>query len=312
MGSFNGGFWNLFIVVVVLASFLGLYLLIRYFSGRSAGEAKVESTGHVWDGDLRELNNPLPRWWLNLFYITLVFGFIYLLLYPGLGSNDMLLGWSQAKQYRQEMKAAEQRYAPLYAKYAQESIPALAKNPEALKTGERLFASYCTVCHGSDARGVPGYPNLRDDDWLHGGDPQAIEASILNGRQGNMPAWKDTLGEAGVHQVAQYVLSLSGRKVDEAAAAKGKEIFKTQCVACHGPDGKGNQTIGAPNLTDHIWLYGGSPRVVEQTIANGRQGRMPAHKEFLGENKVHVLAAYVYSLSHGRRNTKMSMAPAGD
>ncbi|NIR29942.1 MAG: cytochrome-c oxidase, cbb3-type subunit III [Gammaproteobacteria bacterium] len=311
MASFTEGFWNVFIVAVTIGSLVALFLLIRYFSGGVRGGKKVESTGHVWDGDLQELNNPLPRWWLNLFYITLIFGFIYLMLYPGYGTNSMLLGWTQEKQYRQEVKAAEARYGPLYEKYAQQAIPALAENTDALKTGERLFATYCTQCHGSDARGVPGYPNLRDGEWLYGGDPQSIKTSILKGRQGNMPAWKGSLGEEGVRQVVQYVLSLSDRKVKESAAAKGQEIYATYCVACHGPQGKGNQDLGAPNLTDDVWLYGGSPRAVQASVANGRQGRMPAHEEFLGENKVHVLAAYVYSLSRGQQAMKAPDAEAG-
>ncbi len=310
MASFTDGFWNVFIVAVTLGSFIALFLFIRYFSGGVPRGKKVESTGHVWDGDLRELNNPLPRWWLNLFYITLIFGFVYLMLYPGYGTNSMLLGWTQEKQYRQEVDAAQARYGPLYARYAQQPIPELARNTDALKTGERLFATYCTQCHGSDARGVPGYPNLRDGEWLYGGDPQSIKTSILEGRQGSMPAWKEVLGEDGVHQVTQHVLSLSGRDVDQSAAARGREKYATYCVACHGPEGEGNQDLGAPDLTNDVWLYGGSPDVVQASIANGRQGRMPAHEEFLGEDKVHVLAAYVYSLSQGEQDMQASGARA--
>jgi cytochrome c oxidase cbb3-type subunit 3 len=263
---------------------------------RRSGE-KPKSLGHVWDGDLQELNNPLPRWWLNLFYATLIFSAGYLLLYPGLGSFAGALGWTSEGQYEKEVRDAEARYAPLYEKYLKQDIAALAKDPEALKTGERLFVNYCAQCHGSDARGAKGFPNLRDHDWLWGGDPQTIKTTIMNGRTGMMPGWGAVLGPEGLFNVTEYVLSLSGRKVNENAAAAGKEKFMQLCVACHGPDGKGNPAVGAPNLTDDIWVYGGTQREVMETIEKGRSGRMPAHAEFLGEGKVHVLAAYVYSLS---------------
>jgi cytochrome c oxidase cbb3-type subunit 3 len=252
----------------------------------------------VWDEDLQELNNPLPKWWLNLFYITLVFGIGYLALFPGLGTFKGLLGWTEKGQYEREIAAADKQFNPLYEKYLKEDLKQLAANPEALKTGGRLFVNYCTGCHGSDAGGGPGFPNLRDEDWLYGGDPKTIETTILNGRQGAMPAWGAVLGPDGVANVAEYVLSLSGRSVNDTIAATGKEKFMQLCVACHGPDGKGNQAMGAPNLTDNIWLYGGSKNTIMETIDKGRSGRMPAHGEFLGEAKVHLLAAYVYSLSH--------------
>jgi cytochrome c oxidase cbb3-type subunit 3 len=164
--------------------------------------------------------------------------------------------------------------------------------------GQRLFLTYCIQCHGSDAGGRPGYPNLTDKNWLWGGTPEAIKASITNGRTAVMPAWEPVIGADGVEQVTEYVQSLSGRKVDEAMAAKGKDIFTTNCAACHMPDGTGMQALGAPNLTDTTWLYGGSEGVIRQTIKAGRNGKMPAHKELLGEDKIHLLAAYVYSLSN--------------
>jgi cytochrome c oxidase cbb3-type subunit 3 len=261
--------------------------------------------GHVWDEDLEELNNPLPGWWLKLFYITMVFGLIYLALFPGLGSFPGLLGWTSHGQYEREMDVADATYGPLFTRYREMSIPAVAADPEARKMGERLFVTYCAACHGSDARGARGFPNLRDNDWLYGGSPEQIEQTILYGRNGVMPAWQDALGgKQGVADVVQYVLSLSGRNVDQAAAARGKVKFQTFCVACHGADGKGNQAIGAPNLTDNIWLYGGSEKAITETIAKGRNGKMPAQKDTLGEDKVHLLAAYVYSLSTGEQNEK--------
>lgn len=294
------GFWTWFIAVPTIGGLIGLFLLIWWLAGKTVkkGEA-VETMGHVWDGDLEEYNNPLPRWWLVLFVGSLIFAFVYLLLYPGLGAFPGLLGWTQQKQYEAEVAKADERYGPLYERYRGKPIPALAENPEARKMGERLFASYCTVCHGSDARGGPGFPDLTDDAWLYGGSPQAIKTSILDGRTGVMPAWEAALGgEQGVHNVGQYVLSLSGRNVDEQAAAEGKSRYMAICTSCHGADGTGNQALGAPNLTDDAWLYGGSEAAVKTSIAKGRQGEMPAHREFLGEDKVHVLAAYVYSLSH--------------
>ncbi len=296
MADFNDQFWNFFIVAVTLASILGLYLLIVWMSEGRPPE-KIETTGHVWDEDLEDLNNPMPRWWLNMFLITLVWGVLYLIFFPGLGSNQGVLGWSEVGQYEEEVETAEERYGPLYAQFREQSVDQLAKNPEALEVGERLYATYCTGCHGSDAGGGPGYPNLRDGDWQWGGTPEAIQTTILEGRVAAMPSWKDALGEEGVRQVAQYVISLSGREVDQAMAAAGKEKFDQLCVACHNANGTGNQALGASNLTDDVWLYGGSQAAIEETLTGGRNGQMPAFREFLGEDKVHLLAAYVYSLS---------------
>jgi cytochrome c oxidase cbb3-type subunit 3 len=223
---------------------------------------------------------------------------VYLLIYPGSGVFAGAFKWSEAGQYEQEMKTAEQKYGPLYEKYRTQSVEAVAANPEALKMGQRLFMTYCTGCHGSDAGGNPGFPNLRDQDWLYGGQPEAIQASIQYGRNGAMPPWGAVLGVDGVHKTSEYVMSLSGRKVNAEAAVAGKEKFQQLCVACHGASGKGNPALGAPNLTDNVWLYGGSQAAIMKSISDGRSGRMPAHGEFLGEAKVHLLAAYIYSLSN--------------
>jgi cytochrome c oxidase cbb3-type subunit 3 len=303
MADFTSSFWNWYIIIPTLGGILACFLLVRWLSagGVKSGE-KAESMGHVWDENLEELNNPLPSWWLKLFYMTMVFGLCYLALYPGLGSFPGLLGWTSAGQYEREVDLADASYGPLFTKYRSMPIVAVAADPEAYKMGERLFVNYCSVCHGSDARGARGFPNLRDNDWLYGGSPEQIEQTILNGRNAAMPAWQDALGgDQGVADTVQYVLSLSGRNVDQAAAARGKEKFQTFCVACHGADGKGNQMVGAPNLTDNIWLYGGSEKAITETISKGRNGKMPAHKEFLGPDKVHLLAAYVYSLSTGEQ-----------
>jgi cytochrome c oxidase cbb3-type subunit 3 len=298
MTSFTDGFWNMLVFVGTVGGIIVLFLFTRNYSGeRPAGEG-VQPTGHKWDGDLEELNNPLPRWWLNMFYITMVWGVGYLLLYPGVGTHPMLLGWSSVKQYEEQMAAAEKRYGPIFEQFVNEDVAVVARSPEALKIGRRLFVNYCAACHGSDAGGNPGFPSLRDSDWLYGGSPEAIKASIMNGRIGVMPNWGEALGEEGVKNLTQYVLRLGGRASDEAAASAGKKTFDTLCTSCHGKEGAGNPQLGGPNLTDRIWLYGGSPGTIEASIANGRQGEMPPHRDFLGEAKSHLLAAYVFSLTN--------------
>ncbi|RKZ36810.1 MAG: cytochrome-c oxidase, cbb3-type subunit III [Gammaproteobacteria bacterium] len=300
MADFTSAFWEWFIIVPTVGGLVAMVVLIQWLTrgaGTPKGE-KIKTMGHVWDEDLEELNNPLPLWWLGMFYITLALAAIYLVLYPGLGSFKGTLGWTQVKQYEAEMAEAKATYGPIFDRYSQLAIAEAAKEPQAIAIGERLFATYCSICHGSDARGGPGYPNLRDKDWLYGGEPETIETTILGGRNGMMPAWKAVLStDGGIQKVTQYVLSLSGRATDKSKAEQGKALFQTYCVACHMPDGTGNKAMGAPNLTDNVWLYGGSAATIEATLLNGRQGRMPPHREFLGESKVHLLAAYVYSLS---------------
>lgn len=290
-------FWSWFIIVFTVANILACWWLIRWSAKQSPVEATGDTTGHVWDDDLTERNQPLPRWWLILFYLTIVFGLAYLVLYPGFGRFDGLLGWSQYKEYRESVQAAQERYGPLYEKYLATPIPELAANPEAMATGQRIFANNCAVCHGSDGRGAPGFPNLADDSWLYGGDPATIRETILNGRQGNMPALGSALGEEGVETVAAYVFSLNGRRAPPDMVAAGEQRYRQLCVACHGPEGKGNQQLGAPDLTDDAWLHGGSLETIKQTIRQGRKGRMPAHEPIIGEGRAHVAAAYVYGLS---------------
>jgi len=296
---FTSDFWSWWVIVLTVGNILGCWWLIRWTSKPQAGEAASgDVTGHTWDETLQEYNNPLPRWWLWMFYLTMVFGLAYLALYPGLGVYKGQLGWTEESQYEAEMKAAAEKYDPIFANFAKQDIANLAKDPEAVKVGQRLFLNYCATCHGSDARGTLGFPNLADDDWLYGGEPDTIKTTIMYGRSGAMPPWQAALGDKGVDEVAEYVLSLSGRSQDAAKAEAGKARFEMMCAACHGADAKGTKAMGAPNLTDNIWLYGGSPGKVRESISKGRNGRMPAHADFLGENKVHLLAAYVYSLSH--------------
>ena len=299
MSDFFSPFWTFFISLGTLGGIAWMvYLLI--INGKTkappTGEG-VKSTGHAWDG-IEELNNPLPRWWVIMFYITIVFGLIYLVMYPGLGAAKGILGWTSTGAHEDEVKTAIEKYEPLYQDYASMAIPELAKNEAANRTGGRLFANHCAVCHGSDARGARGFPDLTDNDWLYGGSADQIKTTILKGRQGNMPAWHASLGDEGVKNVASYVLSLSGRDAPADEVAAGKATFSAMCAACHQPDGTGMQALGAPNLSDKIWLYGSSRGYIEHSIAQGRKGVMPAHEELLGEAKVHILAAYVYSLSH--------------
>ena len=300
MSDFTSDFWSWFIIAISLGGIVWILILLQVNLKNKSSDGEIgKPTGHVWDGDLQELNNPLPRWWLYMFYITIIFAVVYLVLYPGLGSYKGLLNWTQLGEYQAEVDAAEKKHAPLYDGFLAKDVATLAEDDKAMKTGERLFVNYCSVCHGSDARGARGFPNLRDNDWLYGGSPDAIKASIMHGRSGFMPAWEVPLGgEAGVADAAQYVMQLAGRQVDEESAQRGEEKFNLFCTGCHMPGGTGNVALGAPNLTNNVWLYGGSPKAIKRTIAKGRSGTMPPHAEFLGDAKVHVLAAYIYSLSH--------------
>lgn len=300
MSDFTSTFWSWFIIAITVGGIVWLvYLLVATSKDSGSHGDEGKPTGHVWDGDLQELNNPLPRWWLYMFYGTIAFSVIYLVLYPGLGSFKGVLNWSQEGQYLEEVDTANTKHAPLYNDFLEKDVATLAADSRAMKTGERLFVNYCSTCHGSDARGAKGFPNLRDNDWLYGGTPEAIKTSIKDGRKGLMPAWEASLGgEAGVSDVAQYVMELAGREVDRDASKRGEEKYKLFCASCHLPDGTGTPAIGAPNLSNNVWLYGGSPKAIKHSIAKGRSGNMPPHGEFLGKAKVHVLAAYIYSLSY--------------
>lgn len=298
MFDFTSDFWPWFIAIPVIAGLIGLVVINLWMSKDDKGHGnEPQPMGHVWDEDLQELNNPLPKWWLQMFYITIIFGAVYLVLYPGLGDWKGILGWTQISQYKSELEKADDTFGPIYTRYLQQDASTLMNDAEALKTGQRLFGTYCAICHGSDAGGGQGFPNLRDSDWLYGGSPKDIKASITHGRTGGMPPWGAALGKDGVFNVSEYVLSLSGRNVNTGRANLGKEKFDQICTACHGTDGKGNIALGAANLTDNIWLYGGSQRAVMESISNGRSGKMPKHEGFLDEAKIHLLTAYVYSLS---------------
>jgi len=295
MNEFDSGFWSVAIAVVTLVSIVACAVFLRAQTVRSGGD----TTGHVWDEDLAEYNNPLPNWWRWLFYITIVFSLVYLVLYPGLGSWPGTLGWSQITQLKEENARAEKQYGPLYEKFAATDIEALAKNPEALAVGQKLFLNNCAQCHASDAAGSRGFPNLTDLEWLWGGSPEAIKHSISEGRMGMMPAWGEALGAERIKDVTHYVRSFSGLTHDSIRAARGKGDFDKTCVACHGAQGKGNPAMGAPDLTDKVWLHGSSEEAIIRTITAGRVDQMPAHKDKLTPAQIHILVAYVYSLSRG-------------
>ncbi|CAB0149948.1 Cbb3-type cytochrome c oxidase subunit CcoP2 [Pseudidiomarina piscicola] len=312
-------FWSAWIIVLTLAFLVGIIWVLRWNMSNYTGIKEGELMDHEFDG-IVEINNPLPRWWMILYWVTIVWGFAYLALYPGLGNFAGLLGWSSSNQdvrsieesraateahreagliveYDRAMDAADERFGPIFEAYAQQPIEELAKDPEANEIGQRLFLQNCAQCHGSNAMGGKGFPNLTDDNWLYGGSADAIKTTLLQGRQGQMPSFKAQFDEQQITELATYVLSLSGRKVDPELAAAGKANFAV-CSACHGQDGKGNQQLGAPNLTDNVWLYGASQAAIEETLMNGRNGVMPAWKDILGEDKVHVISAYVYGLSN--------------
>jgi cytochrome c oxidase cbb3-type subunit 3 len=291
--------WSAYVIFLIVITLGGCaWLLLSNRRASKEDGAAGETLDHEFDG-LREYNNPMPAWWMWLFVGTLLWSPLYFLAYPGLGSFDGLLGWSSVGQYEEEVAAAEARYGPIFDRYAETPIPKLAKDPEAVEIGSRLFAINCAQCHGSDAQGGRGYPNLTDDDWLYGGSPEKIVETITHGRVGNMPPMGTVLGDQGVENLTQYVLGLSGRPHDEEKARAAEAQFAQLCAVCHGPDGKGNPAVGAPNLTDDTWLHGGRVEDIAYQIRNGRVNQMPAHGDLLGPQKIHLLAAYVLSLGSG-------------
>ena len=310
MADFTSPFWSAAIAIVTIASVLGCGILLFSQGKRRGAPAKADTTGHVWDEDLAEYNNPLPRWWMWLFYITVVFGLAYLALFPGLGAYQGALNWSSQQQFAAEMEEANRQFGPLYERYLGMDLRAVAADPQAREMGQRLFLNNCAQCHGSDAGGSRGFPSLRDRDWLYGGAPEQIKTSIAQGRSGLMPPLAAAVGTPeDVRDVAAYVLSLSGRAHDGLRAQRGKPRFAATCAACHGADGKGNVQLGAPNLSDRIWLYGGSEAAIVETITRGRNGIMPAHQDLLGAAKVHLLAAYLLSLQPLEASVSAAAAP---
>ena len=296
--EYLNSFWNWFVIVITIASILGCWWLLHWTKGVSDREGDdVDSTGHVWDDDITELNTPLPRWWLHLFNITIIFALAYLAFYPGLGNFAGKLGWTQENQYEAELAAAEEAQEVIFAKFREMGPEALMADSEAMEIGGRLFGNNCAMCHGSDGGGAKGFPALNDDDWQWGGSFDEVMVSITAGRTAIMTPFGPVLGDKGVTEVVAYVQTLSGQKADPEMAEEGQKHFQTICMACHGMDGSGNPLLGAPNLTDDIWLYGGNPADIEYAVVNGRNGNMPAHEGILNEDKRRILAAYVLGLS---------------
>jgi cytochrome c oxidase cbb3-type subunit III len=300
MSDFFSSGWGIYIAVVSGVGIIWcLYLLFSQRKTNVTYEAdgSVADTGHVWDGDLRELNNPLPRWWMWMFVLSCVFAIVYLILYPGLGAYEGVLGYSTSKAHEESVVQANQQLKPVYAKYMSMDAKQVAADPAAREMGQRLYLNYCAQCHGSDAGGSKGFPNLADTDWLYGGDTQDIKHTLIAGRAGVMPAFAHLEGTQ-VSDVANYVRNLSGLAADQIKVGRGSEVYKTNCAACHGADGKGMAAMGAPNLTDKVWLYGGSEAAITETLLKGRNGMMPAHETILTPEKIHLLTAYVWGLSN--------------
>ena len=287
-------FWSLW--VIVLTSITLILLTWILFANRTRENPDAKTTGHVYDG-IEEYDNPLPAWWFLMFVITLVFGVGYLIVYPGMGNYAGLLNWTQEDQHAREVAAAEERYRDMRDRYLALPVEEIASDPALRKMGRRMFANNCAQCHGSDAKGAYGFPNLTDGDWIWGDSPDAIKTALVQGRRAAMPAWDAILGDQGIAEATAYVLSLNGRDADEALVAAGEKHFTTYCAACHGADGKGNYALGAPNLTNGVWLYGGTAEQIAHSLRAGRNGVMPAFSETLSEDKIHILTAYVYGLS---------------
>jgi cytochrome c oxidase cbb3-type subunit III len=291
-------FWSWFIAILVASNIAGCVWLLWYTGKRRADEPAEDATSHWWDGDITEYNKPMPRWWINLFYITIVFSIGYLAWYPGFGSFEGYGGWTSAKAHDADRADAESRLAIALAPFDDKPLAELARDPLALAHGRAVFANHCATCHGSDARGARGFPNLTDRSWNWGGDADSILASVSHGRQAVMPPLAPALGsEQAVTETAVYVQSLSGKRVDASLAAAGKQRFVMLCSGCHGVDGTGNMAMGAPDLTDDNWLYGGDFASIREAIVNGRNGQMPAHEPLIGPRRSRLVAAWVYSLS---------------
>ena len=300
-------FWSNYIIAIVALNIVGCVWLLWWTGKRRPGDPAPTDTSHTWDGDLTEFNQPMPRWWINLFYLTIIFSIGYLIWYPGMGAFAGTSDWTSAREHDADKADADARLAQAFASFEGRSPDVLAADPQAVRHGQSIFANYCATCHGADARGAKGFPNLADDLWQWGGDSDAILATIQHGRQAAMPALGATLGgEAGITETAVYVQSLSGQKVDPTLAAAGRTRYAGICVACHGPEGKGNVALGAPDLTDRYWLYGGDFATIRESIVVGRNGMMPAHGPIIGDTRARLVAAWVIANS---RSGSVGTAP---
>ena len=300
MSDFVNNFWSVYVAGITVVGILACFVMLIITARKKVVSDSDNTTGHVWDEDLRELNNPMPRWWIWLFVITLVFGLVYLIAYPGLGAYAGKMQWSQTGAYEAEVEKANADLAPLYARFTAMSTEEMSKDNQAMAIGERLFMNNCAQCHGSDARGSKGFPNLVDGDWLHGGAPENIKQTITEGRMAMMPPQAEVVGTPeDVRNLANYVLSLSGSPHDALKASQGQSKF-TACAACHGMDGKGNTLLGAPNLTDDVWLHGWGEDAIVDIITNGKMNEMPAQNKKLTPAQIDVLTAYVWGLSNNK------------
>ncbi len=298
MSDFTHNFWSIFVTSVTLIGIFACLLLLWITARKKVPAHSDNTTGHVWDEDLREMNNPLPLWWVGLFVITIVFALGYLYAYPGLGTFKGSLDWSTESEYKAELDKARAELDPLYARFTAMTPEAAAADPQAMAIGERLFMNNCAQCHGSDARGSKGFPNLTDGDWLYGGATDRIKETITHGRTGVMPPMAAAVGSPDdVKNVAHYVMSLSNSPHDSVRAQLGKSKF-TACAACHGIGGKGNPALGAPNLTDGVWLHGWGEAAIVGIINTGRVNMMPPQSDKLTEAQIHVLSGYVWGLSN--------------
>lgn len=299
MSDFINSFWGQFITAITLlgiAFCLWLLYTQRAWLGRVVEEK--EDTGHVWDGTLTELNTEVPRWWTIMYILFCVFALAYLFLYPGLGTYKGKLGYTSASEVKADQDRLNEQIKPIYARFNEMPITEVAHDPEAREIGQRLFLNNCAQCHGSDAKGAVSFPNLADNDWLYGGDPEQISQTITKGRHGNMPPWGAVIKPADASDIAQYVRSLSGLASDDLRIVPGKRGFETFCVACHGAEGKGNTALGAPNLTDNVWLFGSSEASIVSTIMNGRENIMPPQEGILNEDQIRILTAWVWGLTN--------------
>ncbi|MEH6581952.1 MAG: cytochrome-c oxidase, cbb3-type subunit III [Halioglobus sp.] len=288
-------FWSNWIIILTAISIIGITWIL--LANRKTTDRETENTtGHVYDG-IEEYDNPLPAWWFYMFIITIVWGVGYLVAYPGMGNFAGVLGWTQEGQHEAQVSKADEKFREMRDKYLALPVEEIAIDPVVRKMGQRMFGNNCAQCHGADAKGRYGFPNLTDGDWIFGGTAEAIKSSITNGRQAAMPAWGTVIGDAGVTEVTEYVLSLNGRESSADKTAAGEKVYSTYCVACHGAEGKGNPLMGAPNLTNGIWLYGGTQTQIAHSVRAGRNGVMPAHGRLLSEDKIHIITAYVYGLS---------------
>ncbi|WOJ93899.1 cytochrome-c oxidase, cbb3-type subunit III [Congregibacter variabilis] len=287
-------FWSGWVIVLTIVTLILVTWLL--FANRKRHAVDEKTTGHVYDG-IEEWDNPLPGWWFAMFVITIIWGIGYLIAYPGMGNFPGVLGWSSVTQHEQEVAVADEKFRAMRDKYLAMSIEEIYQDPKVRKMGMRIYGNNCSQCHGLDAAGALGFPNLADDDWLYGGSADAIKHTLVNGRRAAMPPWESILGEDGIAEATAYVLSLNSREADPKLVQAGEKHYQTYCVACHGPEAKGNTLMGAPNLTNGIWLYGGSQEQIAHSLRVGRNGVMPAFANTLSEDKIHLVAAYIYGLS---------------